>query len=494
MKRLTIEEVATAIGAKPPAKAAATTVARVSTDSRDIQPGDLFFAIAGEQFNGHDFVDAALSSGAAFAVVSDLSRIPERWRLSGRLLVAADTIDALGRLAAYHRTNSAAAVIAVAGSNGKTTTKALILSILRTKKSGRAAPKSFNNHVGVPLTLLSVQPGDEFVVVEIGTNHPGEVARLAQLAQPDVGVITSIGEEHLEFLGDVEKVAEEEFSLLTHIRRRGMAVVPAEWRLHPRTRARDDLTIRTFGPDPTADLWASAAAVDEAAQRFKVNGRFDYALPAIGAHNVANALAAITVGLRFGMTHDQIAAALAAAELPPMRLELRRIGEVTLVNDAYNANPSSMAAALAALEQSQLSGRRVLVLGDMRELGPQAERCHAELGRAAGRSSAAVIVAVGAFSRIVVDGAIATAGGGKRTHAFPRVEDAATCLERIIAPGDVVLLKGSRAVRMERLIPAIETAAGMTRDRETRRSQVGTETIHAAPRSAARVPRSPVRR
>jgi len=459
MKRLTIEEVVEAMGARPLEKPPVTGIARVSTDSRDVRPEDLFFAIPGEQLNGHDFADAALSGGAAFAVVSDPARVPERWRQSGRLITVADTIDALGRLASYHRSQTAASVIGVVGSNGKTTTKELTCSVLRSKKRGRAAAKSFNNHIGVPLTLLSVEPADEFVVVEIGTNHPGEISALAQIARPDVGVVTSIGEEHLEFFGDVSKVADEELSLLPHIRRRGLAVLNIACRDHPQARARQELTVLSFGLEPGCDLWAGDIQLDGGVQRFMVNGRFPYSVPSIGAHNVSNALAAITVGLRFGLKHDEIAAALAIAELPSMRLEIRRFGSVTLINDAYNANPSSMKAALASLEQMPIPGRRVLILGDMRELGEQAGRCHEELGLAAGRSSASVIVAIGAFARTVADGATKSAGASKRTHAFPSIETAIPGIERMIEPGDVVLLKGSRAMRLERLIPAIEKGA-----------------------------------
>jgi len=459
MKRLTFEEIVSAIGGKPDGKAPLPAVARVCTDTREIQPGDLFFALPGERFDGHDFVDAALSGGASAAVVSDARRAPARWRGSGRLIVVGDTVDALGRLAAFHRTQAAALVIGVVGSNGKTTTKELIRAVLSARKRGRAAIKSFNNQIGVPLTLLSVEAGDEFVVVEIGTNHPGEIASLAQIVRPDIGVVTSIGEEHLEFFGNVSKVAEEELSLLAHVRRRGFVVMQADCRKFAAGAMRDDLTVLTFGLDAASEVRATDVAFDGRVQRFKVNQRFEYELPAAGIHNVSNALAAIAVGMRLGMVHAEIAAALATATFPPMRLERREIGEVTLINDAYNANPASMRAALASLEQISARRRKVLVLGDMRELGTESGRYHEELGKAAGRSSAGVIVAVGAFARTLADGATSTAGAAKRIYWHPTVETAAAALEELIEPGDVVLLKGSRAVRLERIVPSIERAA-----------------------------------
>ncbi len=457
MKTLTLEEVVTAVGGRPLGPPAVASVAAVSTDSRRVRAGELFFALPGPQHDGHEFVDAALSAGAVAAVVSDAGRVARRWQESGRLICVRETVDALGRLAAYHRGQIAAQVIAVAGSNGKTTTKGLIEHVLRTRRRGRAAPRSFNNQIGVPLTLLSAEASDEFLVVEIGTNHPGEVAALAQLARPDVGIVTSIGEEHLEFFGDLPRVADEEMSLLRGLRARGFAVVPFEHRAHPAAQ-RDDLTIVTFGTESGADLRASDIQWDGRAQRFIVNGRFEYALPVIGAHNVGNALAAAAVGLRFGLTHEEIAAALATAPIPPMRLERQTCGSLTLINDAYNANPASMRAALATFEQVSDGGRRVLVLGDMRELGEAAARYHAELGRAAGRSSAAVIVAVGAHARTVADGATETAGPSKRIHWFPDLERAGPGVERALEPGDLVLMKGSRAVGLERLIPFVERA------------------------------------
>jgi UDP-N-acetylmuramoyl-tripeptide--D-alanyl-D-alanine ligase len=456
MKTLTLEEVISAVRGRPLGAPPVTGVRSVCTDSRTLQSEELFFALRGERFDGHDFVDAALERGATAAVVSDLARIPERWQESGRLILVDDVCDALGRLAAYHRSQVAAQVIVVVGSNGKTTTKNMIEAVLRTRKQGRASPKSYNNHIGVPLTLLSIEAADEFVVVEIGTNHPGEVARLAEMCRPDMGVVTSIGEEHLEFFGDLAAVAQEEFSLVRHIRPRGLVVAHVECAEHPALSSRSDLTCVTFGLEPGADLRATDLTCDDRQQRFLVNGRFEYVLPLLGEHNVSNALAAVALGLRFGLEHDEIARALASIECPPMRLERQQVGGLTLINDAYNANPASMRAALAVLEQLRDPGRRVLVFGDMRELGEHSERLHEELGRAAGRCGAHVIVAIGAHSRNVADGATSTGGPHKRIFAFPSVETAGPLFKKIVEPGDLVLLKGSRGLCLERLIPFLQ--------------------------------------
>lgn len=459
MRTLTFDEVVKAMGGRALGRPPASNISSICTDSRELAAGDLFFALPGDRFDGHDFVDAVLKQGAIAAVVADVNRVPQQWHDGGRLISVNDVVDALGRLAAYHRSQTAAHVIGVVGSNGKTTTKALIHAVLSSRKRGRAAPKSFNNHIGVPVTLLSVQSSDEYVVVEIGTNHPGEVARLAQLAEPDIGVVTSIGEEHLEFFGDVSQVAREELSLLRHIRPRGFVVMQEDCRLHPGHAQRDDLKRVFFGAEPGADLRATDVSYASGRATFRVNGRFDYSLPAFGLHNVSNALAAVAVGLRFGLSHEDIAAALATAELPPMRQQRVTIGGITIINDAYNANPSSMKAAIAAFEHVQEPGRRVLILGDMRELGEHSVRCHEELGRTVGRSSAAVVVAIGAYSRTVIDGVTATAGGSKRAYWYPSVEAAGEGIGPVVQPGDVVLMKGSRGMRLERLLTVMEQAS-----------------------------------
>lgn len=456
MKPLLLEEVVASIGGRVAGKSPVARISAVCTDSRALRCDDLFFALSGEHFDGHNFVDAALREGAAAAVISDLTRIPVNWHESGRLICVRDVVEALGRLAAYHRRQTAAQVVAVVGSNGKTTTKELIGAVLRSRRGGCVAPQSYNNAIGVPLTLLAAGGGDEFVVVEIGTNHPGEVAALAEMAGPDIGVVTGIGEEHLEFFDDLSGVAKEELSLLRHVRRRGFVATEIGCRRYTAGAARDDLTCLTFGLDAGADLRAGDLTFDGQRQHFKVNDRFPYSLGLMGTHNVSNALAAIAVGLRFGLTHEQIAAALEGVGPPAMRMERQRVGGLTLINDAYNANPASMRAALAGFEQLRDPGRRVLILGDMRELGPHALHYHGELGRAAGRSSAMVIVAVGSFARVVADGATATAGSSKRIYGFPNVETAGAGLDRVLSPGDLVLMKGSRAMALERLIPHLE--------------------------------------
>jgi UDP-N-acetylmuramoyl-tripeptide--D-alanyl-D-alanine ligase len=454
MQALTLEEVSAAIGGRILGQIVIPTVTSVSTDSRQVAGGALFFAIVGERFDGHRFVEEVLDGGASAAVVSDLSRIASRYHDSGRLILVSDTVAALGRLGGWYRQRFAASVIAVAGSNGKTTTKELIYGVLSSKMRGRAAPASFNNSIGVPLTLLSVDPADEFVVVEIGTNHPGEVASLGRMARPDMVVITSIGQEHLEFFGDLKSVAREEFSLLatTSVGKRAFVAMSEQAAGFAPARAIEDCTTATYGLGDGADLRAENVRVDRSGQRFRVNGRFEYRLATLGTHNVVNALGAVAIGARFRLAHDEMAAALRGLRLPPMRMERTRIGQITLINDAYNANPDSMVAAFAAMDELPTAGRKVLVLGDMLELGDSAVRCHQAVGREAGRSGAQVIIAAGSYARVVADGATGTAGLTKRIYSFPTVEILGEKIGSLLEPGDVVLLKASRAIGLERLM------------------------------------------
>lgn len=472
MRPLSLQEIAVAIGGRVCGEIKFPQVTSVSTDTRNCQAGALFFALKGERFDGHDFVGQALEQGATAAVIGADSSAPglaatkEEYRTAGRLIEVNDTIEALGRLAAWYRNQFAAQVIAVLGSNGKTTTKDLIAAVLGAKKPGRAAPASFNNNIGVPLTLLSVEPADEFVVVEIGTNHPGEVAALARLVRPDLAVVTSIGEEHLAQFGDLEGVAAEEFSFIPFMRGRAFVAVSdqaaaftSKKRQGHGGRNASDCAMLTFGFDDQADLRAGDLRHDGKGQRFRVNGRFDYRLPLLGRHNTLNALAAIAIGTRLRLSHAEIAEALAKVRGTAMRLQRLSIGPITVINDAYNANPDSVRAAIDALDDLPDLGRRVLILGDMRELGPQTDRCHRQIGEKAGRSTAQVIISVGAHAQIVADGVTMTAGTTKRIYLYPSVETLMEKLPRMLESGDIILLKASRGVRLERIIPVIEKSA-----------------------------------
>ena len=456
MKTLMLDEIIVAIGGRPLGMPPAANVTDVCIDSRKLTPKCLFFAIRGETHDGHDFVSAAIEGGASAAVISDTAKIDPALHRDGRLIQVADTTAALGRLAGWYRKQLAAQVIAVAGSNGKTTTKNMLTTVLASRRRGRGAAASFNNAIGVPLTLLAAEPADEFVVVEIGTNHPGEVVALGRIARPNLAIITSIGEEHLEFFRDLDTVAKEEFSLLGCLRDHGFVAVSHEAAKYAAPELLRAHSAVIYGTAADAHLRAERLTCENGGYRFLLNGRKEFFVPMLGAHNAMNALGVIAVATRMRLTEDEIAAALATVRPAPMRLEWATIGGLTLINDAYNANPSSMRAALSVIDELSGTGRKVLILGDMRELGDTTERAHLGVGRDAGRSAAQVIITVGENARVVADGVISTAGAAKRVYSFPSVATLVEKLESLIEPGDVVLLKASRASKLEQIVPHLE--------------------------------------
>lgn len=456
-----LDEVVAAISGALRAGTGPRSVGGVSIDSRTIEPEQLFFAIRGPRFDGHAFVGAALQRGAVAAVVAQaqVSAVAEALREAGRtdvgerLIRVDDPTAALGRLAAYHRRQLSAQVIAVVGSNGKTTTKAMIHHVLGGGLRGQASPKSFNNVYGVPLTLLSANAGDDYLVVEVGTNARGEIAALGALVQPDAVVLTSIGEEHLEGLGDLAGVADEECAILPTVPAGGLAAVNVD---SAQVAARLDglaATVVTFGRSATADLRVTDVRYDAPWLRFRLNGRFDYRIKLPGTHNAINAAGAIAVGRRFGLEHEAIAARLETFAAPPMRTELIELAGVTIVNDAYNANPASALAALETLVSLPCAGRRMLVLGEMRELGGHAAREHRRIAEQ---------IAAAQIDRVFVVGEAATEwmqpalGGGRlfgpEAEFFAAPDACAARLAAEVAAGDVVLLKASRAVGLERVL------------------------------------------
>ncbi|MCH8805587.1 MAG: UDP-N-acetylmuramoyl-tripeptide--D-alanyl-D-alanine ligase [Planctomycetes bacterium] len=470
MIKLTLSEMVEALRGQVSGDVPACSVQRVTTDSRAVLCGDLFLAIAGERFDGHDFVAEALASGAVAAVIASSKTPAVRGTVAARadgpppgvLIEVDDTVAALGRLAAYHRRLLAAHVIAVVGSNGKTTVKAMIEHILRARLRGSCSPKSFNNRIGVPLTLLSADASDEYLVVEIGTNSLGEIAELGALVEPTMAVMTSVGEEHLEGLCDLEGVAEEECSILDGLRSGGFAAVNVD---SPQVRDRlreNGVTIATFGWHSEADLRVSEAEYAPPWLRFLLNGRFAYRLRLAGVHNAINAAGAITIARRLGFSDEEIAGRLESFAPPPMRNEVLRLAGVTLINDAYNANPPSALAAFESLRAMPCSGRRIAVVGEMCELGERSDELHRKIADGLALSGVDRVLLVGGAGDLMHDALAASGLFGPRVERCAGVEN---CVERLsdeLREGDVVLLKASRAVGLDRVIEPLKQRLAAT--------------------------------
>jgi len=433
-----------------------TLVSRICTDSRHVQAGDLFFALAGDRFDGHDFLSEVARKKVA-AVVMDRTK-PAPANLGCAVLAVENTRRALGRLAAHYRAEFQLPMVAVAGSNGKTTTKELLSSVLREKYTTLSSEASFNNDIGVPLTLLKLEHAHGAAVLEAGTNHPGELAPLLGMIQPRLGVLTSIGREHLEFFGGLAGVAEEEGWLAELLPADGklFANGDSEWVTSVTRRSRAGVMRVGFGPQN--DWRVAGVATDETgisfqvtAPRLEFNG--DYRVNLLGRHQAVNAVLATAVGAELGLNPEEVRRGLMKCQPPKMRLQIWEAHGVWVLDDCYNANADSMLAALQTLRDLPVQGRRIAVLGDMAELGSQSAAAHIEIGRHAAELAVNCLVTVG--TRAGETARSARSAGLENVREFEDVLAAARAVKEMVRPGDLVLLKASRAAGLERVGEAL---------------------------------------
>lgn len=435
--------------------------ARVSIDSRGVGAGEIFVAIRGERFDGHDFLDSAAKSGAAMLIVDEKSPIAAPKGVP--TLAVSDTVRALADLAiAYRNSWSHTTVIGITGSNGKTTTCRLLHAALGSTQRGSCSQKSFNNHFGLPLTLLDVREGDDYVVCEMGTSNPGEIARLSEIARPDAAIITSIGRAHIEGLGGIEGIAAEKCAIAADMRPGGLLLTRDIDGL-ARHIARTDVRHATFGSGADATHRITRVCAHSSGMSFEMAGN-SYSVPLSGEHNAMNAAGVVALARDMGLTTEAINAGLARTEQAEMRFAVERLGDVTMVNDAYNANPDSVRASIRTfIDVTAGARRRILVLGDMLELGSVSEREHRLLGEDVGAETGIdVIVTVGAQARHI-GRAAAERNPMLEAHAFDRADDGACAqIASMIRAGDAVLLKGSRGVGLERAAEAIANRRNAT--------------------------------
>jgi UDP-N-acetylmuramoyl-tripeptide--D-alanyl-D-alanine ligase len=444
-------EVRRALGLEGDLAAESVPYTGVSTDSRQVGEGELYVALVGKRFDGHDFVADALARGARGVVVSRATAAAP----PSRTYRVQDTLVALGALAAHRRASLRAPVVGITGSAGKTTTKDFTAAALGAAKRVHATRGNLNNRVGMPLTLLAAPEDTEAVVLEMGTSEPGEIRVLARIARPDVGVVTTVGEAHLEKLGSFEGVLEEKLDLLRNLAAGGRCVVGDE----PPVLAE---RARTLCKGLRVAGWSSRADPDLRPEgaHFDADGRYCFywrgesvAVPLAGPHAVTDALLALAVADLLGVPPADAARGLASAATNPMRAEVRRIGGLAVIVDCYNANPQSVGAALDILEGQAVAARRVAVLGTMLELGAESPRLHGEVLKRALAKHIDLIVATGGFARAAAELGVAD---GDRVLAADDWREAYPLLRARLEGDEVVLLKASRGIALEEILPLLE--------------------------------------
>lgn len=428
----------------------------VSTDTRRIKGGELFVAIKGERFDGHNFILDAVSKGAGGILVQDGCITNNNFKIPEASFISVPySIKALGDIAHFHRKRFDIDLIGITGSNGKTTTKEMIAAILSKRFNVLKNFGTENNHIGVPLTLMRLNSEHEIVVLEMGTNRLGEIERLSEIAGPNLAVITNIGPSHLEYLKDLDTVMKAKCEILKYIKKDSKIIVNGDdeqlGSLKPGLK-----TIR-FGLNKDFDFYADKLSVEPDGINFKLNGKHEISLGIVGRHNVYNALGAIAASHNFGLSIDEIKEALKEFRVPNMRMEVKKVGEIKIINDSYNSNPLSMRKAIEALRDMTTKGRKILIAGDMLELGNLSGRFHHLVGRQAAESGIDLIVAVGRLAEHVAKGAQEAGMSEKKIKLCNVTKEACEAMLALIRKGDTVLVKGSRAMKMEQIVEELET-------------------------------------
>lgn len=416
----------------------------VSTDTRSLKNADLFVALRGENFDGHMFIGDAEKKGALAAVVDARGAATYSGRLP--LLVVDDTIATLGQLASMYRGKFAIPLLAIGGSNGKTTTKEMIAAVLREKYAVHATEANFNNHIGVSMTLLRLTGRHDVAVVELGTNHPGELKALCSMVRPTMALLTNIGREHLEFFGSIEGVEEEEGTLFESLRstKQAVAFVNTDDARVKRCLPRRVKAVR-YGFSARTEIRGTFSAGQAlTVRRAGASRPLRIGLPLPGRHNAQNALAAVAVGSALRVPGSAMVKALEAFRPMSKRMEVLQLGGVTVLNDCYNANPDSMMEALHTLAMHPAGGKKIAVLGDMLELGTQGPREHVRVGEESGALGIDFLLTFGELSKNINPGRQKIT-----TYHYDQKNILAEYLAELISPGDVVLLKGSRGMKLE---------------------------------------------
>ncbi|MAG92558.1 MAG: UDP-N-acetylmuramoylalanyl-D-glutamate--2,6-diaminopimelate ligase [Planctomycetaceae bacterium] len=430
----------------------------VSTDSRQLKQGDLFWALRGETHDGHEFLDEAHKQGAAGCVVAD-------GRSSGPdelpTVRVKDTLAALKAFARWHRNCQEARVVGVTGSVGKTTTRELIYSVLGGSLQGMRSPANFNNHLGLPLSLLSVHDQHEFAVLELGASAVGEIRDLATVARPEIGVVTGIAPVHLSGFGSLQRIAQAKAELLASLPHSGVAIVPGDDPFASQLAEAARCRVVRVGARKINSL--QATDVRSQGDRLRVRiGSSKFDVPGAFPHNLSSVLAAIAVGREFSLNDERIAAGLQSFQQASGRTKILQIGLWRVIDDTYNSSPVAVTAACNLLKHFNTSQRKVLVLGDMLELGKHAPRFHRQAGRDAASVGLDSLLVLGKWADHVVEGAMESGLSANRITSTQTHSKLFSALESTIQPGDVILIKGSRGMRMEQVVEKLRELARRT--------------------------------
>ena len=429
----------------------------VSTDTRRLKPGELFVAIKGDRFDGHNFILDAVSKGAGGALVQYGCITNSNFDMRGVSFISVpDSIKALGDIARFHKARFSIPLIGITGSNGKTTTKEMTSAILARKLNVLKNFGTENNHIGVPLTLMRLKPEHKLIVLEMGANHLGEIRRLSEIAMPTMAVITNIGPSHLDHLKDLETVLKAKSEILESLSGEGAQVV-INGDDETLSGLKTDLKVVSFGLNKEFDFYADKVNLEPDGINFRLNGKWDIEIGLVGRHNIYNALAAIAASWGFGVSIEDVKDALKEFRVPNMRMEVKRLRDIRIINDTYNSNPLSMRQAIESLKDMTTKGRKILVAGDMLELGTLSGRFHHLVGRQAAESGIDLIVAVGKLAEHVAKGAQEAGMSDKKIKMCNLTKEACAAVLQLIKKGDTILVKGSRAMKMEQIVTELET-------------------------------------
>lgn len=427
----------------------------ISTDTRTTKKGELFIAIRGNNFNGHNFVKAAQKRGCRGAVVSE--KLKNSFPADFVIIRVKDTTVALGRIANFHRKRFNIPVVAITGSNGKTTTKDMLSFILRKKYRVLSSIGTHNNQIGVPQTLLKLKPSHGIAVLELGTNHFGEIDYLAKICQPSVAIITNIGPSHLEYFKNLDNVFKEKIVLLKNLKAGGLAIINADDNyLKKISNKRPNCKIIDFGIHAKIDFQASKISFANGGLKFVINNKFPAELKTLAIHNIYNCLAAIACCKYLQMDYNCIKKQLRKFRFPPGRLEVKNFKNITVIDDTYNANPASFKNAIDVLSNFDPLRRKVLIGADMLELGAKAEEFHSSTGKCAAESGIDILISIGRLAKFY---SLAARKAGMVENAvshFSSVPEALKKIKNFIKLRDVILVKGSRAMHLEKIVESLQ--------------------------------------